>query len=678
VAPLQVTKFSWVVSLFVVLVLLLGFQLYGQPSQPTQLGMRGTSVFSAFLIFVAFILGMLGWGVFFTRFLKLGALGAVFSPAIGAGFFSVYFLSLGALGFPMARTLTILVICIGALGFQPAGTLKYLKSLLRWPRSISYRVIIGLIILQLFGIMALTFRIYPFWDPLWYHLVGPRLWFEAGKIYFPTHHLIGFNAGAWDQIYLAGAIFLGEKGGGGLAAGQLFAQWCHGIFAVAASSAAIFFFLRFFVRSRVLRGLGVLIALGIEILFFTTVLAKNDWGTILWGASGLSLLYLSSFPQYQEQRKRLAVVAGCLIGLSITTKWTMAFVVFALAIHAAYFFRRPSLDFPRWGAVFIGGLIGAFPILLRNALGTGNPFFPVLGALFSNSGLGPTWVEAMGGLEGRMLESGTVNFSVVPLLIWELLQMNSFNFFFFVCPILYFFSGGGRRKTAAWFSILTLFIAFAAFTGTMALPRWISLGVVIMSVLSLAFIHEALLRIPVKKIGVLSWRTLLELSLLFVLIIEGPFGIIWKGVAYASKVGSIEEQVMLIPPMRGMIWMRQNLKPSERIALLAETRVYYLIDLPVVRIWDDIELDTELSSAKTTEEIVQVLRENGFRYLLDSFETIDTYQRRGVQRQFVDSYSKIPELAVYSDEATRVIDLELWSERISSERKLLPSDIRQK
>jgi hypothetical protein len=70
-----------------------------------------------------------------------------------------------------------------------------------------------------------TFVPQPFWDSLWYHLTGPRFWFDHSSFYLPETFPVAFSTGLWDYQFLWAHLLLGGPGGTGLVAAHLFGQW---------------------------------------------------------------------------------------------------------------------------------------------------------------------------------------------------------------------------------------------------------------------------------------------------------------------------------------------------------------------------------------------------------------------------------------------------------------------
>lgn len=649
----------------------LGMALLGEPARAPEFHTPLVTILGAFHVFLGFGLGLYVVGAETLARLGLGCFGSLLGLPLGAG---IAALALGILGLMGLLDVALKWLILAALlGFAFLYDLRGRRGrgprFRLWPRTLVYRLTFAAIFLQVVAVGLLTFRLYPFWDPLWYHLVGPRLWFEAGKIYFPETHLIAFNAGTWDLLYLYGPIFLGSRGGGGLPICQFFGQWMHGIFALVATLPVLFALFRFITRDRTFRALALFSGIGIPMAYFTTVLAKNDWGVVLWMAAALFCFYyyVGFGARFRDARARLMLVAlgGFFLGLAFSTKWTMAFV--ALPLFGDLWWRarcKPKLGGGSLAraAVVAGGsaaLACAF-IWVRNALGTGNPFFPTYATLFPTEKLGPTWTASLAALESGDIKENLVPGRVKAHLL-EFSEQNVFYALFPLLPLLFAFQRRARALLPLWLALVAMLCFFFFRTGLYSVPRWITAGVILLGAVVLAAVRELAYSAPIERLGPWRWRLIVPGALLAVLVLESPLILSLVGAAELAKFEPVPRQLLSHPQGPAVDWLLRKARPEDKIVSLAETRIYYLLGRPIVRIWDDPELDRVISQVESEAHFLIALHNRGFRYLLDSDEFIDRYQREDIVLKARTAYGRVKDKAVVFDSPrSRVIDIARW------------------
>jgi hypothetical protein len=198
------------------------------------------------------------------------------------------------------------------------------------------------------------------YDVVSYHLQLPREWFELGRITTLDHNVFSFFPLNVEMQFLL-AMHLR----GGPWAGMYLAQLvCAAMMLITA--AGVF---------GVLRPAGVRAASCGAVVFlafpWTTLLgsvAYNEAGLILWSS-------LAAFRVLYRADRGNWMLAGILAGLALGTKYTAAITLVA---------AMPAVMLPTRGAhskhlaMFIVVALGvASPWLVRNAVATGNPVFPM-------------------------------------------------------------------------------------------------------------------------------------------------------------------------------------------------------------------------------------------------------------------------------------------------------------
>jgi hypothetical protein len=304
----------------------------------------------------------------------------VFSLGAGLGALSGLTLIAGLLGLFSNRLIWMagLILLAGGLWMGP---LRRLASDLReafpcdWPASRLARIALAFVVLML--TLAFIGALTPptAWDSLAYHLNGPKLYLEQGRI-----------AHAMDLAYLGFPQLAEMLYTLALIAGlPSVAQLIHWTFAVLIVALLVNVMTRRWNRST-----GWLAAA----IFMSapTVVWLASWAYVdlmLTFYSFAAFVALTSPQNAPTQRMiRLAawrldlclVLGGAMCGLAMATKYTVASVAVALAILA---FRsepgsnlRVRITRVAWFS-FMAGLV-ASPWYIKNWLTTGNPFYPFL------------------------------------------------------------------------------------------------------------------------------------------------------------------------------------------------------------------------------------------------------------------------------------------------------------
>lgn len=249
------------------------------------------------------------------------------------------------------------------------------------------------------------------WDSLVYHLTGPRLYLEAGRI---THDLdlpyLGFPQ-AGSMLFLWGMLLAGDR------VPQLI-QLSFGLLTIALLPQVV---------RRVAPGrswLAAAILLGVPTAQLLLGWAYVEWIVAYAGLASFVLLTANSTPTDSAaqaigaERIGQIVLAGLLASLALNTKYTAVWMVAGLVL-VAYLRRRSFAE-----AALFGGSVCIFlaPFLLKNWVLTSNPIYPFLfsgtfwdpyrAAWYSRAGTGlglrelivAPWEATIWGLEGGYFE----------------------------------------------------------------------------------------------------------------------------------------------------------------------------------------------------------------------------------------------------------------------------------
>ncbi len=200
-------------------------------------------------------------------------------------------------------------------------------------------------------------------DALTYHLSIPRAYLLAGRAtYLPDNMFWGMPQQT-EMLYTLAMLF------GGIEAAAVLG-WCFGIITLAG--------LLGYAADRL--GVRAGWAAAACLLAGATFSASLGWGYTEWPVMlyGLGMMILLEPGQGEKSTKSLAL-AGVFAGMALGTKYTAGILlVIGLVLVLVYSLRtRGRAIFPL--VIFFGAaVLSASPWWIKNALATGNPFYPLL------------------------------------------------------------------------------------------------------------------------------------------------------------------------------------------------------------------------------------------------------------------------------------------------------------
>jgi len=329
----------------------------------------------------------------------------VFSFALGLGALGYAVLALSFAGLlgrgPIALLFLVASLCVGPdLGGWLGGVKSLTAAAPRAWRDAGWLARSVCLIGALIAVLAFLHALSPPWDydGLMYHLVGPRLFFEAGRLFpYPENWFIN-GPFTIEMVFTVGMAF-GD---------DVFPKLIHfslGVLLVAATYAAG-------KRWVGLRGgwLAVAVLLGVPALPVWSAFAYIDCGWSLYEF----LAMVAALAWWRDRSSpRWLVVSGIMIGLAMGSKYLglMGFAVLALFVTLSCL-QRGWTDLVRSAmALGIPAVLVASPWYLKNWLWFGNPIFPMylgapasspsglelsgayLGAYVSDFGVGKTWLD---------------------------------------------------------------------------------------------------------------------------------------------------------------------------------------------------------------------------------------------------------------------------------------------
>lgn len=341
-----------------------------------------------FLLFCGFLAGSLGYGAWLRR--------RLFPGSTALAHLSDSFLLASLLLWASASALS----AAGLLALLPgwAWLALFLPGLylgrpvfLDLLRALGERRVFAAAAVVIFLVRGLTAAVpAQHGDPLLYHLLGPRLWREAGGFTMHPDLPNALLASSWEILYVWPQLFWASaRPLFGLVEAQLFSQWLHLFLAWGGSALLVMRLFEREVRSRWLPlvGLAALFVAGVQ---WTAALAKNDAGIAFW-TLGAAVYFSDGF---RKERFSSFLLSGIFAGLALSGKVT-ALLSLAPLLGALLLAAKPWRNFSlsmRGALLWAGGLLlGAAPVYARNYLLSGNPFFPLFPGLFPSPWLSRSW-----------------------------------------------------------------------------------------------------------------------------------------------------------------------------------------------------------------------------------------------------------------------------------------------
>jgi len=226
---------------------------------------------------------------------------------------------------------------------------------------------IGVIILFLTFLITLT---PPFdYDSLAYHLQGPRLFLDAGRIQPIFENWFTLFPFTWEMIYMLG-LGLGS---------DIFAKLIH------FSTFILFVFSAYTFGTRLISSsagwIAAAILMGIPILPLWGATAYTDlaWALFQFLAIGLVAVW------YKEGKPEYLLLAGMMQGWAMGSKYPALAAGAAIGIIVLFIAVKRNSEVPVWKRMITSGLIFggaallvASPWYIKNFLWTGDPVFPLL------------------------------------------------------------------------------------------------------------------------------------------------------------------------------------------------------------------------------------------------------------------------------------------------------------
>ncbi|MEO7164738.1 MAG: hypothetical protein ABI041_17590, partial [Bdellovibrionia bacterium] len=189
---------------------------------------------------------------------------------------------------------------------------------------INWFALLPLCLLVVWGVCLFAKALIPHFhsDPLISYLVGPRLWFQDGKISFSPRLPIAAQAAYWEYLHIWGNILLADLDGRGLFEAAVFAQCSHVALGWGGSVLVLKGIYKRLKISEFFSNFSLLVAVNSGLITWTIWLGKNDWGVTFWTLCGIFFWFgcASSILDL--------VLCGLFFGLAIGAKISSLFTIF--------------------------------------------------------------------------------------------------------------------------------------------------------------------------------------------------------------------------------------------------------------------------------------------------------------------------------------------------------------
>lgn len=252
------------------------------------------------------------------------------------------------------------------------------KHTLERPGSLCITIFLGILFAGLVLMILILGAVPPVSrDALIHHLAIPKLYLKHGGIYETPELSFSYYPMNLDLLYLIPLYFKND----------IFPKFIHFAFALITAAMVYRYLLRRLTREYAL--LGALFFLSIPIIVRLSGEVYVDLGLVCFLFA--ALLFIFHWVESGFQSKHLFIGAVC-CGLALGTKYNGLIGLFLLTLFIAFVYSRYHAGQKRygikaisWAAAFAGvALIVFSPWMIRNALWTGNPVYPLYSSVFSS------------------------------------------------------------------------------------------------------------------------------------------------------------------------------------------------------------------------------------------------------------------------------------------------------
>lgn len=652
-----------------------GYLIRGGPSDPDQF-FSLKEFLGSFLIFIFFLFSLVDYGVFVGMCFRLTHPYRLFSAlAFGSIALGVLIQVLGFLKWSgyVHLGLLLVILLLGSLlrlakeksyPTQSQGFLEFFKEFHKEAlKTTPSKLLLGLALLLGLSVVLRSFLLHGTTDPFMYHLLGPRLWADHGRIYLDSNYPIILNAWLWEYLYLWGEVLLGGPQGAGLIEGQFFGQWVHlfiGLGGTLLALAQIFRGFRLDVKLIFLLVIGVM---STKMVMDYASIAKNDFGAFFWALAGVAFL-LSKDLRSVEWRLG---IGSFLMGASVAAKPNGVIFCGLILFWTALEFGKNKKTFLQKLQLWSKGL-GAFilpslPILIRNGVFTGNPLFPFRVFGFEDRVLGPAF-EAVQTARGLSLSANRDMIFGKAMLFLEDQPLFVLSF---LGGLLFLGSFKELRKEtevkALWVLSFLSFLPFLFLASSPFFFRWFGPGVYLFLGFGVLFLKILFEKLPVRSRKI---REKIEVGMILFLAlaytVRGFDQHVFKTLVSGSSPNEVLRQDLIHMGGGAMTWLRLNAKASDLVVSSGHSMPYYISHLNTSNLSFSPYLDRLTYGIEDPKKLFLKLRERGVRYVFDSYhwagKNLKDRTPWGPRAVLVQRLAlQFPKSVVFNNRYSSVIDL---------------------
>jgi len=514
------------------------------------------------------------------------------------------------------------------------------------PWILPYELMLPVIVIGSFLVCMLLGALLPSidFDVKEYHLQGPKEWFLAGEITWLKHNVYTSFPFLTEMLSLTGMLICGDWFLGALV-GKVVLMTFAPLTALAIYCLAARWF-----SSRV-GWWAALIYLTTPWVYRVSIIAYTEGALMAYTAVTLLAFELSrSHLSNAATAKRLWMVTGILAGSAMACKYP-GLISVVLPISAAALVvcirhknaESAPLPIAKYAGFFIlGGALAIGPWLLKNAVQTGNPVYPLAWSVFGgddwNAELQAKWKDAH--------SPPHHNLANIPQDAWRILAGSDYQslLLFAFAPLSWLWKE--RRKQIVWLWVYVVWLFASWWCFTHRIDRfWLPL-IPIVSVLAAAGLDQ-LWQSRAKWLSVAV--VTLAVVFNFGLIVSTRLGLN----LYLADIEALANSPIVQPP--GIMAMNKSWQAGEKLLSVGEANVFdarfpleynTVFDLSLLEAWST---DSE-GEWLTADEIQANLKNAGITHVLVNWGEILRYRLTYRYTDFAvpESLDRLVEMGILS------------------------------
>lgn len=527
------------------------------------------------LLGAAFILAS-GWslGQFTLRMLKLSEVGTKLERHVLATTIGYALLSLTTLGLGLGGLLStwlvrgllavpmLVELVLRILVYSKTERLAQSKS--KQPRILPYDLtVLSVVIFAFLACMLLGAMLPPTdFDVKEYHLQGPKEWFQAGQITFLEHNVYTSFPFLTEMLSLTGMVVMGDWFYGALVGKAVLMTFAP------LTALALFCLARRWFSERT-GWWAAVIYLTTPWIYRLSIIAYTEGALLCYLTVTLLTFDLARTHLRESSGKSLWLVTGFLAGSAMACKYPgLISVVLPMSAAALTVCLRKNdegqspVPVFKYALLFIaGGTLAIGPWLLKNAVQTGNPVYPLAWSIFGgddwNAELQAKWKDGHSpphynstSLPGDLAEVAVGSDFQSPLL-------------FAFAPLAFLWTG--RKKSVTWLWVLVAWLLFSWWVFTHRIDRfWLPLIPPVCLLAAAGF--EQLWQTQGKWLAGVVLSVVVVFNLGF--IVSGGAGLNF----YLADIDTLAASSIIQPP--GIQYLNQTLSAEDKALLVGEANVF--------------------------------------------------------------------------------------------------------